>query len=124
MPAYLARLIDNKEIVALVVAEDTYDLFWKLDECTDPYSCEVTELGSGSIFWEESGAQTLPLRDWDFDEDENEIEGETLDYTKSTISDYWRDAFYSDSAEWVSVENMIDEDGVCVYGELVARALV
>lgn len=48
MNVYLARLIQNKEVVGLFAAENMRDLFWAIDEVTNPYECEWIEAPSGA----------------------------------------------------------------------------
>jgi hypothetical protein len=65
----LVRLKDNKEIVGFFVYSDLYELFWLIDECTDPYQCEYKKISSGGFMWPKPNAQVL----MDFD---SEIEDE------------------------------------------------
>jgi hypothetical protein len=60
MPAYLVRLIKNRDIVGIFAADDFDDLLIVADECTDIDRCEYIELPPGGIMWE-SPAKPIPL---------------------------------------------------------------
>jgi hypothetical protein len=74
MPAYLVRLIQNRDIVGFFAAEDFEDFVISVDECTDVAACEYVELPAGGIMWT-SPAVPVPfdVRDPE-DEDYSEIE--------------------------------------------------
>ncbi|MGC2813704.1 MAG: hypothetical protein WA303_25480 [Bradyrhizobium sp.] len=48
MPAYLVRLIKDRDIVGFFAAEDFNDLLLAVDECTDASACEYVELPAGA----------------------------------------------------------------------------
>jgi hypothetical protein len=43
MPAYLVRLIQNRDVVGFFAADDFDDLVIIVDECTDVAACEYVE---------------------------------------------------------------------------------
>ena len=47
MPAYLVRLIKNRDMVGFFVSDDFDELVTAVDECTDVPACEYVELPSG-----------------------------------------------------------------------------
>ena len=101
MKCYLVRLKPEhepnpREIVGVFVIRRLADLFWAVDECTDPCSCEYTPLGSGGILWLTSGADTVPPAD-------KGDEGDT-DLAKGgpTPSEEWMEAFWGDT-KWKPV---------------------
>lgn len=60
---YLVRLIENKEIVGFFNAVNDYELFWLVDECTDPWACERKKLvGGWGIMWPAPKAFKVPLK--------------------------------------------------------------
>lgn len=56
MSAYIVRLEDGHEAVGIFTADNQRDLFWAVDECTDPYSCEYARLPTGGVIWPDRGA--------------------------------------------------------------------
>ena len=66
MSNYLVRLIENKEIVGFFNAGNDHELFWLVDECTDPWACERQKLvGGWGIMWHAPGAFKVPLTNCD-----------------------------------------------------------
>ena len=59
MPVYAVRLKSTHEAVGIFYVARIGDLFWAVDECTDPFQCERIELPHGSLFWSRS-----PCRKW------------------------------------------------------------
>ena len=51
MPAYLVRLIKNRDIVGIFVADELEELVEAVDGCTDIDACEFAELPLGGIMW-------------------------------------------------------------------------
>jgi hypothetical protein len=49
MPAYLVRLIQNRDVVGFFAADDFDDLIVAVDECTDVPACEYVELPPGGM---------------------------------------------------------------------------
>lgn len=48
---YLARISGTKEFVGVFSAPTVGRLFWLVDECTDPFACEVLPVsGAGGIY--------------------------------------------------------------------------
>lgn len=48
---YLARIACTKEFVGVFNASRIEALFWLVDECTDPFACEVLPVsGDGGIY--------------------------------------------------------------------------
>jgi hypothetical protein len=61
MPAYLARLQADHQIVGIYSVEHDGELFWLIDECCDPNAVEIAELGSGGVYWASSIDWKVPL---------------------------------------------------------------
>ena len=97
MKAYLARLNAKQqhpyEIVGVFVARDRDQLLDLVDECTDVYAVDITELGAGSIFWAGRADMRLPMnleRNPDF----NGLPG------GATVSELWSDKFFAAHTRW------------------------
>jgi hypothetical protein len=73
MPAYLVRLIQNRDIVGFFAADDFDDLVVTVDECTEVSACEYVELPAGGIMWT-SLAVPVPFDVRDREDEEAEIE--------------------------------------------------
>lgn len=66
MANYLVRLIENKEIVGFFSAGSDHELFWLVDECTDPWGCERQKLvGGWGVIWPAPKAFKVPLKNLD-----------------------------------------------------------
>ena len=68
MKFYAVRLAENKEAVGFVCAKNDADLYWLVDECTDPNLCEykIIKFGGGLFFSKK--AKTFPI---DLDDEHN-----------------------------------------------------
>jgi hypothetical protein len=73
MPAYLVRLIKNRDIVGFFAADEFEDLVIAVDECTDVPACEYVELPPGGIMWT-GPTLPVPLDRGDPDDDGSKIE--------------------------------------------------
>ena len=51
MTTALVRLIEGKNIVGMFVYRDPEDLFWLIDQATNPYECEFINLKYGGLIW-------------------------------------------------------------------------
>jgi hypothetical protein len=51
MSAYIARIIGTNELVGFVIADNTEDLFWAVDEVTNPHECEYKRITRGGVLW-------------------------------------------------------------------------
>jgi hypothetical protein len=74
MPAYLVRLIQNRDIVGFFAADDIDDLVITIDECTDVSACEYVELPPGGIMWT-SPAIPVPIDISDREDENIDIKG-------------------------------------------------
>lgn len=91
MPAYLVRLIDNRQIVGFFFADDPGSLASLVHEWTDRDRCEYVRLPEGGIVWA-GAAVAVPMdpgaendADWNIPE---------LPFTSATISESWLDVLY------------------------------
>jgi hypothetical protein len=91
VPAYLVRLIKNRDIVGFFAADDFDDLATAVDECTDVPACEYVELPRGGIMWT-GPAVAIPIKLPDPDDEGAEIEG--LPWEKAELSELWWNAVY------------------------------
>lgn len=97
MPAYLVRLIHNRDIVGFFAADELEDLLMAVDECTNAGSCEYEELPPGGIMGT-SPAIPVPV---DAGEDE-EAELEERPWARAELSDLWWSVVYGDAdEEWI-----------------------
>jgi hypothetical protein len=89
MTTYIARLIADHQLVGIFTVEHDGELFWLVDECCDPGAVELSELGTGGIFWASSDAPAIPAA---MDEDgEAGFEGVP---EGAQPSEAWRPAFF------------------------------
>jgi hypothetical protein len=56
---FAVRLHKSKKIVAIVTAENRDELFWAIDNFTNPYQCEVSVLVCGDAIWFDEGKPSL-----------------------------------------------------------------
>ena len=84
MPAYLVRLIQNRDIVGFFAADDFDDLVITVDECTNVGACEHVELPPGGIMWT-SPALPVPIDVRDSEDEEAEIE--RLPWARAELSE-------------------------------------
>lgn len=54
MSAYIVREIGTDQLVGFVEADSIHELFWLVDEATDPFGCEYKRITNGGILWQES----------------------------------------------------------------------
>ncbi|MET4117847.1 hypothetical protein ABIB85_004469 [Bradyrhizobium sp. JR1.5] len=99
MPAFLVRLIKNKDFVGIFTADDEIDLELAVDECTDVPYCEYPELPDGGIMWE-SPAKPVPLDRGDPEDDEAPVE-EFLWGGASLSERWWSIAYGFEEVEWI-----------------------
>jgi hypothetical protein len=108
VPAYLVRLIQNRDIVGFFAADDFDDLVVTVDECTDVGACEYVELPPGGIMWT-SPAVPIPFDVRDREDEEVKIE--ELPWAKAVLSELWRDAVYGyTDAEWTRFDPDAPQD--------------
>ena len=89
MPAYVVRLIQNRDIVGFFAAEDVDDLAIVVDECTDPGACEYAELPVGGIMGA-SPAMPVPINAGD----DEEVKLPELPWKKAKLSESWWSVIY------------------------------
>jgi hypothetical protein len=87
MGVYAVRLIDGKEAVGVFYVERLADLFWAVDECTGPHTCEYRRLPPGGVFWAAPGARV-----WAEGAEEHEVEDVEYDVPSTTSS--WHEALF------------------------------
>jgi hypothetical protein len=87
MPAYLVRLIKNRDIVGFFVAADEHEVMFAVDECTDIDACEYVELPDGGIMWE-SPAASIPL-DTATRFDEESRDAPDLPWAAASLTERW-----------------------------------
>ena len=92
MSAYIARLIGTNELVGFVIADTTKDLFWAIDEVTDPHECEYKRITGGGILWHGGGAgemySTTPVEDFEGCFESRPLDGALLaDWTQHQYED-------------------------------------
>jgi hypothetical protein len=107
MPAYLVRLIKDRDVVGFFAADDFDDLVVAVDECTDVPACEYVELPPGGIMWT-SPAVAVPfdLRD--------HVEGseiEELPWEKVELCGAWWSVVYGyTDDEWTRFDPDAPQD--------------
>ena len=111
MPTAIVRQIDDKQIVGVFAYPNNKELFWLVDQVTDPYGCEYVDFDYGGIAWYNK-AETLFADEYQAwadsknDEDapyEQKFDGASLDdYLWQTLCD----------ADWISVA----KEGVNYHG--------
>jgi hypothetical protein len=112
---YIVRLKDEDQLVAVLVVNSLHDLFWSIDEVTDPWSCEYKLLNGGGVCW--SSANTgVVYEQHEIDSDEPDDDGKekiNLDGAKLTDYAYMQ---YEDNRKWKSFKYEDVED---FYGKNV-----
>ena len=73
MTLYAVRIADGHEAVAILDAESITDLWWLVDQVTDPGTCEYKRLVRGGIVWEGPTDTTFPTVLPDDDEENDEM---------------------------------------------------
>jgi len=107
MPAYLVRLIQNRDIVGFFAADDFDDLVVAVDECTDVPACEYVELPPGGIMWT-SPAVAVPF---DLRNHEEGAEIEKLPWEKVQLCEAWWSVVYGHSDdEWTRFDPDAPQD--------------
>lgn len=76
MSIYVARIIENKEIVAIFSAKGELDIFWKIDRICNPYECEYARAKRMFIGWPLPDAGAI---DPDNEDDDAVFSGAVLD---------------------------------------------
>jgi hypothetical protein len=51
MATALVRMRDDYQIVGIFTFTTLMELFWSIDECTDPYECEFIRIQHGGIYF-------------------------------------------------------------------------
>jgi hypothetical protein len=97
MPAYLVRLIQNRDMVGFFAADEFEDLLMAVDECTNAGACEYMELPAGGIMWT-SPAISVPVNLGD----DEEADIENLPWANAELSDLWWSVVYGcTDEEWI-----------------------
>jgi len=108
MPAYLVRLIENRDIVGFFAADDFDDLVIAVDECTNVGACEYAELPPGGIMWT-SPAIPVPVDIGDREDDEAEIQ--KLPWASAELSESWWSVIYGYTEdEWTRFDPNAPQD--------------
>ena len=85
MATALVRHIDDRQIVGMFVYKEPEDLFWLVDQATNPYLCEFINLKYGGIIWENETGPVISnemQKAWDADDD-----GESIGNVEDEIFD-------------------------------------
>ncbi len=100
MTTYLARLMADHQLVGVFSVKDDRELFWLVDECCDPGAVEITELGTGGLFWASPDAPAIPAAVGE--DGESGFEGVP---EGAELSEGWRSSFfdYGDEPVWKPV---------------------
>jgi hypothetical protein len=110
VPAYLVRLIQNRDIVGFFAADDFGDLMVAIDECTDASACEYVELPPGGIMWT-SPAIPVPIDIRDREDEEAEIE--SLPWATAELSETWWSVVYGyTDDEWIRFDPNAPQDPI------------
>jgi hypothetical protein len=75
MPAYLVRLIESRDLVGFLFADEPDDLLMIIDEITDAADCEYVELPDGGIMWGSPAIQVPIEIDKDSENPDDDIPG-------------------------------------------------
>ena len=59
MATALVRMIDDRQIVGIFVYRDLEQLFWLIDQATDPYQCEYFNVKKGGIIWYDQAKELI-----------------------------------------------------------------
>jgi hypothetical protein len=106
MPAYLVRLIQNRDIVGFFAADEFEDLLMAVDECTNAGACEYIELPAGGIMWT-SPAISIPVNLGD----DEEVDIEKLPWANAELSDLWWSVVYGcTDEEWIRFDPDAPQD--------------
>jgi hypothetical protein len=110
VPAYLVRLIKNRDIVGFFAADDFDELVIAVDECTDVPACEYVELPAGGIMWT-SPAIPVPIDIPNREDEEAEIE--SLPWARAELSELWWSAVYGyTDDEWTRFDPDAPQDPI------------
>ncbi len=108
MPAYLVRLIQNRDIVGFFAADDLDALVAAIDECTDVPACEYVELPSGGIMWT-SPAIPVPMDISNRKDESAEVQG--LPWARAELSESWWSVVYGyTDEEWTRFDPDAPQD--------------
>lgn len=92
MATALVRMIEDKQIVGMFVYKEPEDLFWLVDQSTNPYACEFINLKYGGLIWKQNAGPLISdkLKEaWNADDDGellNEVGDET--YDNASLDEY------------------------------------
>jgi hypothetical protein len=108
MPAYLVRLIQNRDIVGFFAADDFGNLVITVDECTDVAACEYVELPPGGIMWT-SPAIPVPIDISDREDESTDVIG--LPWASIELSESWWSVVYGyTDEEWTRFDPDAPQD--------------
>jgi hypothetical protein len=108
MPAYLVRLIQNRDIVGFFSADEFDDFVITVDECTDVSACEYAELPPGGIMWT-SPAVAIPLDSSTPETERYDIE--KLPWASVELSEAWWSVVYGfTDDEWTRFDPVAPQD--------------
>ena len=94
MGAYVVRLVENKDLVGIFIAESVQQLILLIDEAEDPDVCEYASLGSGGVYWG-SPAIAVPIPEPVPGDNDNGMDGELpgsrseIPWHKCEMTDSW-----------------------------------
>ena len=104
MSTALVRMKSDKQIVGMFVYKNEKDLFWLVDQATDPYDCEYVDIDHGGLIWL---GQSEKLVDDEYqkwvDESEDEDAPHEMIFNNASIDEYAYDRVVAN--EWIDVTN-------------------
>lgn len=107
MPAYLVRLIQNRDIVGFFAADEFEDLVSAVDECTDVPACEYVELPPGGIMWT---GPVIPVP-VEINREDEEAEIKELPWASAQMSELWWSVVYGyTDDEWIRFDPDAPQD--------------
>lgn len=110
MPAYLVRLVKNRDVVGFFAADNFDELVVAVDECTDVPDCEYIELPAGGIMWT-SPAIPVPVDIGDREDEDAEIE--SLPWATAQLSETWWSVVYGyTDDEWIRFDPDAPQDPI------------
>ena len=106
MATALVRHYDDRQIVGIFAYRDLEELFWLIDQASDPYKCEYFNLKNGGVIWYDKANQLISEnleKAWtSHDEGElDEFGDETFDGAKLDEYSFLQAA----EAKWIKIKD-------------------
>lgn len=100
---YLVRTKEGREIVGLFAAPTIKELFWVIDECTNPNDCEYIKILTGGFMWCKGGTPVLAEDKGDDTEyEDDDLSGGGFSDRVSLMVDECRPNYSKRQSEWRS----------------------